>query len=236
MALDKLGICNEAIGDLPSQPIESFDEGSVEAEWCARRYGPALRYLLERHDWKFPVTRETLALVTNDREGEWTYAYALPVNVASELRVFPSYAATSVDVPLLAGQRLAPTVAYFFPASVLAYSYLLSGGLLYTNVQDAVLEYVRDDPSEATFSALFERALSLEVAQRIAPSVLKGSAGTKRQRELAAMAEIACDRAIADARNRDPSESRYDLFENETQLGREGWAPGWGLDGYWVTR
>lgn len=232
MALDRIAICNEALAEVPADFISDFDEESLEAEWCARRYGPALGYLLEQHDWKFPVTRAILAPIDNDRDAEWGYAYALPVNVASELRVFPSYATSIVNIPLLAGQRLAPTIAYYFPANIAAYSYLLAGSVLYTNVQEAVLEYIADDPSEATFSAMFTRALSLELASRLVMPIKKDS---KRQGELIKMAELARDRAIADARNRDPSESRYDIFENETQLGRDGLYGGWGF-GHWETR
>jgi hypothetical protein len=232
MALDRIAICNDALAEVPADFISDFDEESVEAEWCARLYGPALAYLLEQHDWKFPVTRAALAPIANDRSGEWAYAYALPVNVASELRVFPDYTANIASVPLLAGQRLAPTVAYYFPASVMAYSYLLSGSTLYTNVQAAVLEYIADNPSEAVFSAMFTRALSTELASRLVMPIKKDRT---RQGDLIKMAELARDRAIADERNKDPSESRYDIFENETQLARDGVYPGWGL-GDWVTR
>lgn len=232
MALDKVAICNEALAELPTDAIATLEEDSVQAPWCARRYGPALAYLLELHDWKFPVSREPLALVANDRDAEWGYAYALPGNVASELRVIPSYTSAAASVPLLAGQRLAPTVAYFFPAAISAYQYLLAGPVLYTNVQDATLEYIRDDPGEATFSALFTRAFSLELAARLVMPILKSR---ERQGDLIKMAELARDRAIADARNSDPMESRYDQFENETQLARDGLSPGW-LGGGWVTR
>lgn len=232
MALDRISICNEALAELPADFINDFDEESLEAEWCARLYPSALAYLLEMHDWKFPVTRSALAPITNDRAGEWAFAYRIPGNVASELRVFPSYESPSLAVlPLLAGQRLGPTVAYFFPANIMAYSYLLSGDTLYTNVQEAVLEFIRNDVSESLFPAMFTRALSLELASRVVMPILKKSL---RQRELIAMAGVARDRAIADSRNSDPMESRYDIFENETQLAREGFG-GW-YGGFWQTR
>lgn len=233
MALDKIGICNEALAELPADAISDFDEESLEAEWAGRRYAPALAYLLEQHDWKFPVERVPLAVVDNDRPGEWTYAYALPENCAAELRIFPAYNASILStLPLLAGQRLAPTHAYYFPQNILMYSYLLAGRTLYTNVQEAVLEYIREDPSEAVFSAMFARALSLELASRLVMPIKKDRT---RQGDLIKMAELARDRAIADSRNRDPSESRYDLWQNESQAAREGAWPGWGYSG-WETR
>lgn len=224
MALDKLGICNEAIAELPSQAIEDFDEGTEEAMWAVRRYGPALAYMLERHDWQFPTARVALAQIDNDRSTEWLYAYQSPSNVAAELRLLPSDIVNPEIVPLLVGQVLAP--AYIVPASYRQFSYLLAGQTIYTNVEAAVLEYIRDDVSEAVFPALFTRAFVLELASRLAVPILEGDKGAKRQRELKVMAENERDIAISDALNRDPTASRYDNFVNETQLAREGFMPG----------
>jgi hypothetical protein len=233
MALDKIAICNEALADVPADAIADFSEDSQEAEWCARRYSPALAYLLELHNWKFPVHREALAEVTNDRDAEWAYAYAVPINVAAELRVLPSYTSAAASVPLLAGQVLAPTMAFYHPAQIHSYSYLLAGSTLYTNVQEAILEYIRDDPSEAVFPALFTRALSLELASRLVMPLKKDRV---RQGDLIKMAELARDRAIADSRNRDPSESHYGIFMNESELAREGVGIGYAGFGWWETR
>lgn len=233
MALDRIAICNEALAELPADFINDFDEVSLPAEWCARLYPSALAYLLEMHDWKFPLARVALAQIDNDRSGEWAYAYQIPSNSASELRVFPAYQNPSLaQLPLLAGQRLGPTAAFFFSGDIMAYSYMLAGNTLYTNVNEAVLEFIRDDVPESMFPAMFTRALSLELASRLVMPILKKSL---RQRELIALAGIARDRAIADSRNRDPSESRYDIFENETQLGREGITNGW-YGGFWSSR
>jgi hypothetical protein len=90
-----------------------------------------------------------------------------------------------------------------------------------------VLEFIADDGTEATFSGLFTNALVYELAARLAPPILKGDKGAKRQRELRAMAENFRDIAIADEKNRDTSESRYDQFLNETQRAREGWSLGY---------
>lgn len=232
--LDKIAIANEALAEVPADAISDFDEKSLEAEWAARRYGPALGFLLEQHDWKFPVVRKTLAVVENDRPSEWLYAYRVPDNCAAELRLVSADAlALPASVPLLAGQRLGPTLAYNFPLHWLAYQYLLAGTIIYSNLEDAVLEYIASDPSEALFSAMFTRAFSLELACRLVMPIKKDS---KRQRELITMAEVARDRAICDAINRDPTERSYGHFESEDALAREG-LYGFGFSsGYWMTR
>lgn len=237
MALDKIGIINEALGEIPAEAIASLEEPGVEAEWAARRYGPALAFMLEQHDWKFATRRANLALIDNDRPGEWSYCYALPTDVAAELRVFPAYV-NGASIPLLAGQFLAPpTHAFLEPLlSQGLYPWLLADGKLYTTIPDAVLEYASDSPGEAGFSAMFTRALALELAARLVMPIKKDRV---RQGDLIKMAETARDRAIADMRNRDPSEGRYDPYVNESELARGGWggtAYGGYYPGYWTTR
>lgn len=240
MALDKLAICNEALAEIPADAISALDEESVEAEWAARRYPPALGYMLEIHDWKFPTKRAALAPITNDRPGEWSYAYALPGDVAAELRIFPEYLnAAPSSIPLLAGQFLAPPTTAFLEPFIRggAYPYLLSGGKLYTTLAQAWLEYIGDSPGEELFSAMFARAFALELASRLVMPIKKDP---KRQAELIKMAEVARDRAIADMRNRDPSEGRYDAYINDSEIAREGgyygYGGGYGYPGWWVTR
>lgn len=234
MALDKLAICNEALRECPHEPIASFEEPGRAAPVCAERYPQALETLLAMHDWKAPVTRENLAVVTNDRPGEWAYCYALPTDNISELRVFP--AAANPIVALAPGQIMGPTTAFPYLPSLGSYSYLIAGDRLYSNVENAVLEFVDAGVSEARFSPLFVRALVLECASRFVYPLLKDS---KREGELIKKAEVARDRAIAEERNRDPSESTYGWFQNESELAREGaMATGW-VDGYgwpWVVR
>lgn len=238
MALDKIAIINEALAEVPAEAIASLDEESAEAEWSARRYSPALAYLLEQHDWKFANRRAALAPIANDRDGEWTYCYALPPDCAAELRVFPSFV-SGASVPLLAGQFLAPpTHAFLLPILQRGlYPWLLADGRLYTTIPDAVLEYVPESPSEAGFSAMFTRALSLELASRLVMPLKKDRV---RQGDLIKMAENARDRAIADMRNRDPSEGSYEPYVNESELARGsagyGYGYGYGYPGYWVTR
>ncbi len=225
MALDKIAICNQALGECPAPAIVSFDEVSTEAEWAARLYSPTLAYLLDRHDWKFPRERVVLAPVANDRAGEWGFAYAIPEECVSELRVMPTYALESVDVPLLAGQILSPLWAALAP---IGYRYLVAGDRIYTNIEAATLEYIRGDASEQALRPLFTRAFVAELASRLVMPVLKDR---QRQGDLIKMAEVALDRAIADERMRDPSEARYGDFVSDMEVARSGGIPGVGWYG-----
>jgi hypothetical protein len=231
MALDKLGICNEALSEIPADAIGSFEENSPAAEWCARLYPSALVDLLALGDFKFPRKRQTLATIANDRAGEWQYAYQIPTDCAAELRVY-SFADLNPQIPpVLAGFIVGPTMAFLVPAQWRAYAFLVAGTVIYTNVADAVLEYISESPDEQAFPPLVRRALATELASRLVMPILKDRT---RQGDLIKMAEVARERAITASVASDPSESTYGNFEPEISLARGGFGyvgqPWWGWD------
>lgn len=227
--MDVVSLCNEALAEVPADAISTLEETSLEAEWCARLYAPTLQTLFERHDWKFPNQRLALAEIDNDRPVEWLHAYERPTNCWAELRVFPASEVTG-EVSYFQGQQLSPTVAYYWPPQVLPYRYLISGNTIYTNVEDAILEFV-GDASEGFFPALFRRAFVLELATRLVMPIKKDR---QRQGDLYKAAANALDIAMADSINRDNSQSTYGDFVNESEIARGGGY--WGNQGYWETR
>jgi len=218
VAVDKIGLCNMALGQLPTTAITDFDERSPEAEWCGRLYSPTLAYMLDRHDWKFPITRLVMAQVTNDRPGEWAFAYAIPEECVTELRVIPQYDDTGDSIPLLAGQVL--STWYLTALSIPAiYRYLVAGSKLYSNIENATLEFITGAPSESVFRPLFIDAFVKQLASQLVMPIKKDRA---RQGDLIKMAELAIDRAICDEINRDDAQSTYGEFINDTELARSG--------------
>lgn len=200
-----------ALGELPSSRVQTVDEVSLEAEEASASYDNALQLLLEDHDYDFAILRQALAAVVNDRPGEWRHAYALPGDMARLSHILPfglgevsGYAGYSWYGRMRGGERGVP--------------HRVSGDRLYCNVDGAILEYVSRTPSEDRFSAMFARALALELASRIVMPIKKDS---KRQGELLRLAETARERAKANDMNRDAETPRD--FIPEAQLAREGW-------------
>ena len=194
MALDRLSIKNMALDELPADRIEAEDENSLNAEVTERNYQPALELLLEDHDWDFAIRRATLATIANVRANEWTYAYALPSDMASPRHLLP-YASSAV----------ASSVPGYSPVGRLrgfevATPFVISGGTLFTDREEAVLEYITNAPAESTFTAKFARALATELASRIVMPIKKDS---QRKGELIRQAEVDRERAKADDMNRD---------------------------------
>jgi hypothetical protein len=198
-----ISICNMALGEIRAKPIADIDEQSLEAGTCARYYQHALDTMLELHDWSFANKLVSLALLSdNPRSDEWLYAYALPVDCATPERVL---------LPI-EGDNGSPYYWPFdFPPPAGQWSdFLVENRTLFTNIQDARLEYSSNDIPESSMSALFKEALYLSLAYRIAIPIandrtLKG--------DLFKQHELAAQRAVADDRNRNPQREEQGIDE-----------------------
>ena len=217
MPLSLLDIYNAALGECPAGSIASVSEKSQSA-YEVNRVGPqVIGEMVEEFAYDFAITRTALAVIGNDRGGEWAYAYAVPDNLASPLRVLPNIATPAGVVPILAGQSLAPVIGEAF-GDPFRVRYEIADNVLYTGVPNALLEYVRTDVDVSKFPRLFVRACALEIAQRIVMPLLKSR---ERQRELAQAAELMKQRAMADNLNRKPT-TTYG-YVSDMELARDGW-------------
>lgn len=211
MALDRLAIKNMALAELPADRIETEDEESLSAEVVEQHYQAALEWLLEDHDWDFAIRRVTLASIANTRANEWTYAYQLPSDMAGPRRIMP-FGASDV----------ASTVPGYSPVGRLrgfeaVTPFQIAEGVIYADREEAVFEYITNEPAEATFPAKFARALATELAARIVMPLNKDS---KRKGELIRQAEVDRERAKADDMNRDRESVRD--FVPDMMLARAG--------------
>lgn len=158
-------------------------DGSVEAGYCARFYPLARRELLELAPWSFSETRAPLAPLVNDSDF-WLYAYALPSNCITPLRV------------LVQGRPERESALF-----------TQEGGVIYTDEEDATLVYTQDITDTTRFGPLFSSTLSMLLAAYLAGPIIKGLDGARtgatwRQNALVA-AGLA---AAADANHANTSE------------------------------
>lgn len=197
----EIDICNDALAELPSAPITAMDERSLEARECSRVYQPALRYLLEQHDWGFASKRVILAAVTNDRRSEYAYAYAVPADLGTPRKLIPDFAGTGLGIPV-EGPFTPPYYEVWSGFGVVSEPFFqLEAGVIYTSLENATLEYGVSTVSEAVMPQMFAYALSMEIAARIAMPIKKDR---QLKADLVRQAEAAKDRAMADDQNRSP--------------------------------
>lgn len=221
-ALSRLDVSNEAIALLPAEPISSVDENSLPARECRRSYPSVISALLEGpHDYSFANQRALMAqLATNDRPSEWAYAYALPANLGSPIRVLPDFDSLGIGIPVpLPGDPYAE--AWSTWATSFETPYEIQGSTLFSNTQNATLEYTINDVAGLNVSRLFLDALALRLAAKICVPVKKDS---DRESKLMTAAEAAEQRAIADDRNRNPQ--TYGDWYSETLAARQGYLSG----------
>jgi hypothetical protein len=214
-------ICNEAISDLPAHPITDIDDATMtEAQECARHLPGVVSDLISLHDFQFVRRRVALAVVTNDREGEWAYAYAWPDEFVSPIKLVRNYASSSEPGVVVTPILYWPNVDLALPVI----DYQLANGVFYTNLEEAILEYTTDALEPNKWTPLFAQAVIRTLASRIYRPILGEKADTREWMVKQQAAQRAVDEAIADDLNRHPRQRRG--FVSDAAIARG--APGYG--------
>lgn len=194
MARSTIDICNEALGEIPADLITALDDpSSKSARICLRLFDPTVQDLLEHHDFDFSIRRIAPAAVENDRENEWGYAYSLPADLASPLKIIPNF--DNYAIPWGYTDR------YFEFRERLPFT--IANGVLYTYLEAPSIEYISNAVQPDKFTSLFARAVTMELAAR---ACIPAIGDRKRKRELMEEAQIALERAVADDINRRPND------------------------------
>lgn len=211
MARSLVQICNEAIADLPAHPISSLDDTRKEARECSRHLDGVVSDLIGEHDWAHVRRRVALAEVTNDREGEWGYAYSFPDEMVSPIKLIRNTSgASSVGV-------IVTPVAYWPQVSMgwAEIPFAQADGKLYTNLDEAILEYSTDAVEPSKWPPLFAQAVIRLLAARIYRPILGEKADTREWMVKQDAAAQAARIAIADDLNRNPRQRKSFISEAE---------------------
>ncbi len=152
----KIDIWNLALSNIGHKAnIADPDEATAEANHCRRFYPIALGITLERFAWGFATRRVALAEVTNP-VNHWMFAYALPnLCVAPRAVLLPESTDDSQE------QDFAIESAED------------GSGILYTNVENAVLKYTTLVEDTTRYPYLFVTALSYDLAAMLAGPIPK---------------------------------------------------------------
>lgn len=179
-------------------------EGSAQAEQAALFYPIARDALLEMYPWNFALRRTTLALLDEEPNTQWAYAYALPSNV---LNVFAVQGAEDTDD--FVGTTYGPLVAINGVNDFEIEGLSDNTRVLYTNVVDARIRYTVAVTIPSFFPPLFTLALSYFLASFLAGPVLKGETGrTVAAQMLQTMGVYLNQAQVMDAKQRRASRVR----------------------------
>lgn len=213
---DAISIANRALSKVGHAGITGdIDTAAGEAGRQLRlHYKPVVRELLEQHHWNIATQRTALVATTNTRSSEWPFAYAAPSNMA-----FP----VSVNLP---NETTSGTIAYYRGVQgLLAKLYgrsmmLYSGGVIYSMMGDAELEFVSYNITEGDFTEQFESMVVNFLAARLAYALPKDAKlGADLEREAIGKLNTVI------ANNLNEQQPRYDTRPSEGELARAGIDP-----------
>lgn len=174
----EVSICNLALSHLGDEAtVSSIDpaEGSQQAEHCALFYPIARNTVLESHPWGFATRRQALVELADTPAGTWGFVYQRPNNCLRALSVLSSSTRSAFtvirngSVVAVGGEELGDE---FIEET-------LDGDVrvIYTNVEDAQLRYIRLVDDTTKYSALVVNAIARLLASMLAGPIIKGSTG-----------------------------------------------------------
>lgn len=148
---------NQALGHIGSDAeiTDPDTDRTVAGQTCRRHWATVRDEILRDFAWpRFKVT-EALALVEEDPNGQWSFSYAAPAGYSRILRVLdensPPVDNTANRVPYMLGRRDDGSV------------------LIFTNLEDAFVEYARQETDVNRWDSDAVGAAALLLASRISP-------------------------------------------------------------------
>lgn len=133
-------LCNAALIRIGAETISALADLSKNANLCNEIYAPTRDWLLRRFRWAFAIRRFALAESSNTNNTPYDNIYALPSNL---LRV--------VDLLDEDGE-------------LSTQEWIIEGNDLFTDLDDAMLRYIRRVSDPADFDDGFANALACRLA------------------------------------------------------------------------
>lgn len=184
----KTSVCNEALFHLKnSKTLTDVDtDDSVQSRAFLMFYDDALREMYEEFEFPFSKTIEDLALVEDDPDdgAEWGHSYRRPSLCAKPRYIVDGNMAPSAISPRIAFEEGADS----------------TGGLIFTDEDDAVLCYSKIITNVALMPGKFRKALSYKLAYLVAPTLCGEDRAGLGQKAFA-LYELEYSRAKAEALN-----------------------------------
>lgn len=157
--VSEIAICNMALSHLGvGKEIANLEtETSQEAAACRRFFSVARDNTLRDYPWPFTTKIQALALIETDPNDEWNYSYRYPSDCLRLRRVLSGIRNDNrqTRVPYKIAQDAA-------------------GQLIYTDTENAEVEYTIRETDPSRYPSDFVMAFSLRLASYIAPRLTKG--------------------------------------------------------------
>jgi hypothetical protein len=192
MSYSKTAICNLALGIIGNNREITDLEGdrSAQATACRVHYDIALDTTIRAHQWPFAKRTATLATIASYESDVWKYAYRVPSDFLYAVAINRTESNPNGERYETGGDS--------------------SGGVLYSNAEDAALDYIANVTTPGIYPPDFVDALSAQLAVRICPPL---SAVESLRQAAMAMFNSKITQAMACAGNESPGlESEESIF------------------------
>lgn len=159
MPPSKASICNMALSHLGvSDAVTDVDtESSKEAQACRLFYEACRDDVLRAFAWPFAVIIEDLTIVEEDPNDEWAFSYRYPSGCLAARRLLSGTRTDSQNT----------VVPYRVARDA-------SGRVIFTDLEDAQIEYTSLVDAEEEWDSIFVSALTYLLAFKIAPRLAGG--------------------------------------------------------------
>lgn len=214
-----INICNKALSRIGQTSLsgtlgDPANNAKEAGRQCKLHYVPTVRAVLEAHHWNLATKRVALVEAVNQRALEWSFAYAAPADIAFPVGVHTP-GGTAVQ-PISYYRGLNGIYATLMGRPLFTYS----GGVIYSFLGPAELEYTSLNITEQDFTQQFEDVLVLFLAAKLAYSLAKDQRmGNEIKQE--AIAEL--DKAIGS--NLNEQHQVYGNEISESEMARVGIDP-----------
>jgi len=193
----KVDIVNLALGHLGiDKPVANLTTESSEEAITARLYYDHARdAVLRDFPWPFSTKFATLALVAEEPTTEWGYSYRYPSDCLSIHRILSG----------LRNDTRQSRAPYKLGADT-------TGKLIYTDEQDAEIEYTAKNDDPSTYTSDFVLAFSYYLASMMAPRLSKGDQfklGQEARRMYVLSLSLAVSRAFNEEQPDEEPESEF---------------------------
>lgn len=189
MAVSVISICNAALRLVNAGRIDALNESSEQARACSAVFETARDSVLREYVWSFARTFAPLAEVSGASVPSWAYVYKVPSDCIRAVSVLPG---EDSDAALFIASPERPFERY---DACFELAHLNNEAVLLTNLDCAVLEYVKQVTDPTLYDSLFVEALEYKLASLLAVP-LTGDAKNAQYYAQAALNAIAHARGV----------------------------------------
>lgn len=167
MAANEVAIANMALARMrynrqfsSASTVAALTEGGVATEQMKLWYAPTRQNVIRDYPWQFALRIARLTVVeefddADDEFGQWTFAYRYPTGAL-----------------LLRAVRAPGENRKQVPPNEFELSSDVTGQLIFTDVEDAIAEYMTDVTVTTNYDAKFESAFAWRLAAEVASAVV----------------------------------------------------------------